>query len=105
MWGGLVKGVFDGVICALQAHTDTAVVPEVAARLATLLPADAADIEERLLDQRRAVLGAVHRLVAPYRDGVKWDPCDHLCVAGELVAAESVDDRWSIGGTVVEMSR
>ena len=83
--GGLVKGIFDGVICAFQAHTDTAVLPEVVARLAKDLPADPAEIEEHLLDQRRAVLGAVHRLVSPYRAGVKWDPSDHLCVAGELL--------------------
>lgn len=105
VWGGLVKGIFDGVICALQAHTDMAVVREVVARLATVLPADAVEIEGRLLDQRRAVLGAVHRLVSPYREGVKWDPSDHLCVAGELLAAEPVDDRWAIKGEVLELSR
>jgi hypothetical protein len=34
--GGLVKGIFDGVICAFQAHTDTAVLPDVVARIASL---------------------------------------------------------------------
>jgi hypothetical protein len=109
VWGGLVKGIFDGVICALQAHTDTSVLPEVVARLATVLPADSVEIEKHLLDQRRAVLGAVHRLVAPYGKGVKWDPCDHLCVAGELLAAEPVPsdigNRWAIKGEVFELSR
>jgi len=105
VWGGLVKGVFDGVICAFQAHIDTTVLPEVTARLATVLPADSAEIEGHLLDQRRAVLGAVHRLVSPYRAGVKWDPSDHLCVAGELFAAEPVDDRWAIKGEIFELSR
>ena len=105
VWGGLVKGIFDGVICAFQAHTDTAVLPEVVARLATVLPADPAEIEEHLLDQSRAVLGVVPRLVYPYRKGVKWDPADHLCVAGELLAAEPVDDRWAIKGELVELSR
>ena len=88
VWGGLVKGIFDGVICAFQAHTDTTVLPEVVTRLAKILPADPAEIEEYLLDQRRAVLGVVPRLVSPYQAGVKWDPSDHLCVAGELLAAE-----------------
>ena len=37
--GGLVKGIFDGVICAFQAHIDTAVLPDVVARIATVLPA------------------------------------------------------------------
>ncbi len=105
VWGALLKGVFDGVICAFQAHIDTAILPEVAARLATVLPADSAEIEERLLDQRRAVLGSVHRLVTPYREGVKWDPCDHLCVAGDLLSAEPVNDRWAIKGEVIELSR
>jgi hypothetical protein len=93
------------VICALQAHSDTAVISEVAARLAVMLPAHPAEIEERLLDQRRAVLGVVQRLVYPYRKGVKWDPADHLCVAGELLAADPVNERWAIKGEVVELSR
>ncbi len=63
--GGLVKGIFDGVICAFQAHTDTAVLPDVVARIPTVLPADPIEIEEHLLDQRRAVLGAVQQLVYP----------------------------------------
>jgi hypothetical protein len=103
--GGLVKGIFDGVICAFQAHTDTAVLPEVVARLAQDLPVPPAEIEEHLLDQRRAVLGAVHKLVSPYRAGVKWNPSDHLCVAGELLPTEPVDERWAIKGDIVELSR
>jgi hypothetical protein len=105
VWGGLVKGIFDGVISAFQAHTDMAVLPEVVARLATMLPADPVDIEHHLLDQSRAVLSTVPRLVAPYRNGVKWDPSDHLCVAGDLLAAEPVDDRWAIKGEIFELSR
>jgi hypothetical protein len=92
----LVKGIFDGVICAFQAHTDTTVLPDVVARLATVLPADPVEIQEHLLDQRRAVLGVVPRLVYPYRKGVKWDPADHLCVAGELLPAEPVSPHWAI---------
>jgi hypothetical protein len=105
VFGGLVKGIFDGVICAFQAHTDTTVLPEVVARLAKDLPAQTTELEGRLLDRRRAVLGAVHRLVSPYREGVKWDPSDHLCVAGELLPAEPVDSRWAVSGDLVELSR
>ena len=104
VWGNLVKGIFDGVICAFQAHTDMAVLPEVVARLAAALPADPVEIREHLLDQRRAVLDVVPRLVYPYRNGVKWDPEDHLCVAGELLPAEPVDSRWTISGEIVELS-
>jgi hypothetical protein len=100
----LVKGVFDGVICAFQAHTDTAVLPDVVARLVRVLPADPVAIEEQLLDQRRAVLPVVPRLVYPYRGDVKWDPADHLCVAGELLPAEPVGPGWAIRGELVEIS-
>jgi hypothetical protein len=105
VWGGLVKGIVDGVICAFQAHTDTTVLPEVVARLAQVLPADPAEIEKLLLDRRCAVLGVVPRLVYPYREGVKWDPADHWCVAGELLAAEPADPHWAIKGELVELSR
>jgi hypothetical protein len=105
VWGDLVKGIFDGVICVLQAHTDAAVLPDVTARLATVLPADPMEIEERLLDRRRAVLDVVPRLVYPYGAGVKWDPADHWCIAGELLAAEPVDSRWAIRGELTELSR
>ncbi len=103
VWGALVKGIFDGVVSAFQAHTDTTVLRDVVARLATVLPADPMEISELLLDQRWAVLGVVPRLVSPYRASVKWDPADHLCVAGELLAAEPVDRRWAIRGEIVEV--
>ena len=106
VWGGLVKGIFDGVICAFQAHTDTAVLPDVAARLATILPADPNEIADHLIDRRRAVLDVVPRLVKPYRSaGVQWEPADHLCVAGELLPAEPVGPRWAIRGEIVELRR
>jgi hypothetical protein len=105
VWGNLVKEIFDGVICALQAHTDTTVLPEVAARLATVISADRAEIEKHLLDPRRAVLGAMPRLVKPYGAGVQWQPADNWCVAGELLPAEPVGPGWAIRGEVVELSR
>jgi hypothetical protein len=105
VWGEMVKGILDGVICAFQAHTDRTVLPEVVARIAAVLPADPKEIEDHLLDQRRAVLGVKQRLVYPYRADVKWDPDDHLCVAGELLLAEPVGERWSARGEIVELSR
>jgi hypothetical protein len=103
--GNLVKGIFDGVISAFQVHDNPVVLPEVGARLATLLRADHVQIEEYLLDERRAVLGRAPRLVHPYRKGVQWNPTDHLCVAGELLLAEPVGSRWAIRGEIVELSR
>ena len=37
--------------------------------------------------------------------GIQWNPADDLCVAGELLAAEPVDERWAIKGEIVELSR
>lgn len=103
--GGLVKGIVDGVVCAFQAHTDESVLPEVVARLVKDLPATPDEIERCLLDQRRAVLGAVPKLISPYRGGVKWDPADHLCVAGDVITADPIDSQWAIKGEIVELSR
>ncbi|MDZ4268579.1 MAG: hypothetical protein U1D00_23290, partial [Mycobacterium sp.] len=105
VWGGLVKGTFDGVITAFQSLSDTTHLTEVATRISTVLSADVAEVEKHLLDRRRAVLGVVPRLASPYRNGVKWDPSDHWCVAGELLAAEPVGSHWAIKGEVVEVSR
>lgn len=108
----MVKGIFDGVICAFQAHTDAVGPTEAVERLAEYfraedLRAEPEEIERLLRDQRRAVLGGVPRLVSPYRSSVKWNPSDHFCVAGELLAAEpeSADDHWAIKGEVFELSR
>lgn len=107
VWGGLVKGIVDGVICAFHGHTDVTVLPEVVTRLATILPADAEEIDGYLRRKDRAVLGDVYRLVAPYRSGVKWDPADHRCVAGELIAvpADPGTSHWEIKGEIFELSR
>lgn len=101
----LVKAIFDGVICACQAHTDTASLPEITSRIAAHLNADPTEVESLLLDRHGAVLGVVPRLVHHRSDGVQWNPVDHWCVAGELVATQPVDDRWAISGEIVELSR
>jgi hypothetical protein len=107
VWGGnLMKGIFDGVVSAFQAHTDIAILPIVVERIAIKLHADPEEIEELLVDQRRAVLGVVPQLVKPHHEaGIQWNPGDHWCVAGELLAAEPVDSRWRIKGELVELSR
>lgn len=101
----LMKGVFDGVIAAFQVHTDTAVLSDVASRLATVLPAETTEIERHLLDQQRAVLGAVRQLVLPQRKGGTWNPADHMCVAGQLLPAKPAGPRWAIRGELVEIAR
>lgn len=104
VWGELVKKIFDGVICACQGHTETVGLPDVVESLAAVLRADPAEIDRHLRDRSRAVLCA-SRLVYPYRNGVKWEPADHWCVAGELLASEPVGRHWAIRGELVELSR
>ncbi len=113
VWGGLVKGIFDGVICAFQTHTDTLVPAEVLDLLVKHVgkqpkdrQASPGEIERALRNPDRDVLGGVSRLVAPYRSGVKWDPSDHFCVAGELLALEPEpgDSGWAIKGEIVALS-
>jgi hypothetical protein len=103
--GNLVKGIVDGVVAAFQAHTDMTILHEAASRLAASLAADPAEIGRHLLDRRRAVLGAVPRLVRLSDSGVVWAPADELCVAGELLRAEPVNAHWAIRGEVVVVSR
>jgi hypothetical protein len=49
------------------------------------------------------VLGAKPRLLHRRGDGVQWAPADELCVAGEVLVAESEDGRWYLRGEVVEL--
>ncbi len=100
----LMKAIFDGVIAAFQAHVDTDVLTDVSARLSTVLAAaDPAEIAQHLRDEHRAVLGNVEQLVLPQRSAGTWNPGDHWCVAGQLLAADPVDSRWAIRGRVVEI--
>lgn len=101
----LMKAIFDGTISAFQAHTDRAVVADVASRLATVLPARAAEIEEHLLDHRRVVLGQVPQLVRPQGRAGVWNPADHLCVAGQLFPARPSGQCWAIRGRMFEVYR
>lgn len=107
VWGGLVKGIFDGVICAFHRHTGPLPPRKNLHGLAGLLGVSVQDIEELLNDPPWPVLGEVPGLVSAYRGGVKFAPSDHLCVAGELLAAppEPGQDHWSITGRLVEVSR
>jgi hypothetical protein len=101
--GYLVKGVFDGVVCAFRAHTDGSNVAELAARVSRNVPAPPTEIEALLLDLDKAVLGSVPRLLHLRGEGVIWSPADDLCVAGELLAEQPTSSRWAIKGKIVEL--
>jgi hypothetical protein len=106
VWGGLLKGIFDGVICAFQAHHGPLPPRENLRRLADDLGVAVEDLEDLLGNPRWGVLGEVPALVSAYGGGVKWAPSDHLCVAGELLAADPVpgQDHWAIAGRIVEVT-
>jgi hypothetical protein len=101
--GYLLKGIVDGVVCALQAHTDRSSVVEVATRVSNIIGATPDEIETLLVQQDRAVLGVVPRLLHKRGAGVIWAPSDDLCVAGELLAAKPTGPTWSFRGRVVEL--
>lgn len=104
VWGGLIKGIVDGVTCAFQSQSRPPM-PQVVDHLAKSLAAQPEEIEKYLLDESRGVLGCAERLVSPYGSGVKWDPSDHWCVAGEVLGAEPCTESWAISGEIFELGK
>jgi hypothetical protein len=82
----IIKPLFDGIICGLQAD-DGSVDPEAVVRLATLLHVGREEVVPALCDAGRAVI-AGGNLVARYRNGVKWNPADDRCTHGALICGE-----------------
>lgn len=76
----VIKVILDGVVSALQSHGDGATLGEASQRIAASVGAASAEVSRLLTDSRMAVLGST-RLVDAYRQDVKWNPCDHRCVA------------------------
>jgi hypothetical protein len=96
----LVKALIDGTVAAFQAHGDPASAAEIAARLAVTTGRQARLIEQALLDDARAVLGLGPRLVCLRGTGVQWNPCDHMCMAGQVLCREGAGDTWRLSGEV-----
>jgi hypothetical protein len=90
-----VKGLVDGVVCALQAQESLDAARAVAPRLASGLGVTEEAIATRLADRAHAVLGVLHDLRRP----TGWNPADHRCVAGELRVKRATE--WSVAGDVV----
>jgi hypothetical protein len=101
--GYLVKGVFDGVVCAFQAHADESRLAELARRVSRSIPADQEEIAALLRSEEQAVLGTVPRLLHRRGKGVIWAPADDMCVAGELLAETTRDVSWAIKGEIAEV--
>jgi hypothetical protein len=98
----LVKTVFDGVITAFHVHSGP-IPDQVRSHLSQVLSISSIDVDARLRDGRRAVLGA-RRLVWPFgRTGIQWNPADDRCVAGELLTAPARGTAWRLSGALFEV--
>jgi hypothetical protein len=89
----MIKPIFDAAISAFHVHNEPAAMAKATERLAARGHGDAATLGQLLTDPRFDLLGP-RNLVAVYRggessDGVKWNPEDERCVAGELLWAPS----------------
>lgn len=73
--------IFDGVISAFQAHTDTAVFPGVVAGSRECFTPTVKRSRSTCLSNA-GLCSARCRDSCRHTAGVKWDPADHLCVAG-----------------------
>jgi hypothetical protein len=96
----LVKALIDGTVAAFQAHGSPAGAGEIAARVAagTGWPSDG--IAQMLTDDRKAVLGVTGKLAHLRGAGVQWNPADHLCVAAQVLCAETAGDTWTLSGDI-----
>lgn len=89
----MIKPLFDAAISAFHVHNEPAAMAKATERLAARGYGDAATLAQLLTDPQFDLLGP-RNLVAAYRggvssDGVKWNPEDERCVAGELLWTSS----------------
>lgn len=100
----LLKSLLDATVSALQAHRDKTTIEDVSRRLAEMLPVDADQLADMLMDHSYAVLGSVDRLIRKHgTKGFALAPDDHLCVAGELILAPPTASQWRLSGVVEEV--
>ena len=87
----MIKPLFDAAISAFHVHNEPVAMAKAIERLVARGHGSAAALGQLLTDPQFDVLGP-RNLVATYRagvntDGVKWNPEDERCVAGELLWA------------------
>ncbi len=96
----ILKPLFDGVIAALHYDSTADARSPVCERLGCELGVTSALIANALFAPEFAILGE-RRVVAPYRNFVKWNPEDELCLTGQLLARCHSQPGWLIEVTVV----
>jgi hypothetical protein len=104
----IAKPLLDGVVAAFHAHDDTATLEEIGGRVAAQLDVALDEVRALLGEDQMAILGT-RRLVWPWRDGVQWNPADHLCLAFRIrrvpsAARGGVDSvAFRLRGSLVEI--
>ncbi|MFN8614050.1 MAG: hypothetical protein U0931_41345 [Vulcanimicrobiota bacterium] len=95
-----IKKLLDGLVSAYQWESRSRQLGEVCARLSALTGQPAERLSELLCEPSGAVLGTPGELLAVYRQGIKWNPDDHHCVAGTVTWAAGPDQEWSLSGRI-----
>ena len=95
-----VKKLLDGLVAAYQWDAKGRNVEEACARLAKQTGRSAEKLRELLCDSSGAVLGSPGELLAVYRQGIKWNPDDHHCVAGTVKWSEGQGANWTLSGEI-----
>ncbi len=93
-----VKPLFDAAICALHVYDGNAdALAEASRRIAPVVGMTPQAVADVLRADAVAVLGK-RRTVVPYREGVKWDPADDRCLAGEVLTTSACGAGWTVSG-------
>jgi hypothetical protein len=87
--------MFDGIISALHYDPTIASTDPVSELIAVKLRITPAQIADSLRNSTNAILGS-RKVVSPYREFVKWNPADELCLVGQLLVQHRESPSWSI---------
>jgi len=99
----LVKPILDGVISSFHEY-DGSDSYEIEERLTRILGVEKSTISEYLADSSTSILGPRNSITC-WRDGVKMNPADDGCVAGELlVSEEATDGAWEMSGEIFRVN-
>lgn len=94
-YAALVKPLFDGVISSLHHDPTVESTDPVSNRIAGKLNVTPVQVAEYLGESANSVLGS-RKVVSPYRQFVKWNPQDELCLVGQLLVQHRDSSSWTI---------
>ena len=95
-----LKKLLDGLVSAYQWHSKDKQLAEACDRLSQRTGHPAKQLKELLCDSVGAVLGSPGELLRVYRSGIKWNPDDHLCVAGTVRWSQGTEPEWTLSGEI-----